>query len=117
MHWINEILDRMIQENPAKRFTDAGAVSDAVDVIIKKILVNAHPLDLNAPQACLYCGTGFYKKFVDINQNDGAASDRLTNSGFRFIPVHHWLILVCDNCGNSQIFIRNFPGTSNWKSD
>lgn len=106
----------MIQVDPAKRFPDAGAVTDAVDDVIKRIQMSAHPLDLAAPQPCLYCGTGFYKKFVETNQNDGAAGDRLNNSGFRFSPTHYWLILVCDNCGNSQIFIRNFPGKNKWKT-
>lgn len=116
MHWIYELLDKMIQENASKRFPDANAAAEAVEEVIKKVLMNAHPLDLAAPQACLYCGTGFYKKFVETDQNDGAAADRLNNSGFRFIPTQQWLILVCNNCGNSQIFLRNFPGKSNWKT-
>lgn len=116
MHWIYELLDKMIQENRSKRFEDANATAEAVESVIKKILMNAHPLDLAAPQACLYCGTGFYKKFVETTQNDGAANDRLNNSGFRFSANQVWLILVCDTCGNSQIFLPYFPGQRKWRT-
>jgi serine/threonine protein kinase len=117
LHWVYELLDKMIQENPSERFHDAYILSEAVENVIKKILMNAHPLDLAAPQACLYCGAGFYKKFLQTDHNDSASTERLNNSGFRFSPFQKWLILVCDNCGNSQVFIRNFPAKNNWKTD
>lgn len=116
MHWIYELLDKMIVENPSKRFPDSKAVAEAVDDIIKKVSINARPLDLASPQPCLYCGVGFYKKRIETNLNDGQSNDQMVNSGFRFVPNQQWLILICDHCGNSQIFVRNFPGKNNWKT-
>ncbi len=115
MFWVYELLDKTIAENPSKRFPDAVTLATRVEEVIKNIEINAHPLDLESPQPCLYCGSGFYKKFVDIGESSSESADRLNNSGFRFSPSQHWLILVCDNCGNSQIFIRTFPGKINLK--
>src|SRR5258708_2560077 len=117
MHFVYDVLDKTILLDASKRLPKARALADAVDEVIKKILVNAHPLDLGAPQQCLYCGVGMYKKRVETDiSNPIPGSNMLDNSGFRFINNQRWLILICDNCGNSQIFVRNFPTTDKWKT-
>ncbi len=116
MHWVYQLLDKMIIEAPSKRFPEANDVAAAVDEVIKKISLNAHPLDLASPQPCLYCGSGFYKKRIETEHNDGQSNEQLINTGFRFVANQQWLILICDNCGNSQIFVKNFPGKNNWKT-
>jgi len=115
-HFIYDILDQTILLEASKRLPDGNALADAVDQAILKILVNAHPLDLNAPQQCLYCGVGLYKKRVETNTNDGQAGDALNSTGFGLRSTQRWLLLICDNCGNSQIFVRNFPTTDKWKT-
>jgi serine/threonine protein kinase len=116
-HFVYDVLDKTILLDASKRLPNARAVADDVDEVIKKILMKAHPLDLEAPQQCLYCGVGMYKKRVETDiSNPIPASNMLNNSGFRFINNQRWLILICDNCGNSQIFVRNFPTNDKWKT-
>jgi serine/threonine protein kinase len=116
-HFVYDVLDETIFLDASKRLPNAKAVADAVDEVIKKILMKAHPLDLNAPQQCLYCGAGMYKKRVETDLSKPIpATETLEGSGFRFINNQRWLILICDNCGNSQIFVRNFPTNDKWKT-
>ena len=115
-HFVYDILDKTIVLEPSGRMPNAVAVADATDEVIKKVLMNAHPLDLSAPQQCLYCGVGSYKKRVDTDlSNPGQEKDVLNGSGFNFHANQRWLILICDNCGNAQIFVRTFPAIDKWK--
>jgi len=116
-YFIYDLLDRMIRKEPSERLSNANEVADNVDELITKILMKAHPLDLAAPQQCLYCGVGMYKKRVETDlSNSDVAGNALRSSGFNFINSQRWLILICDNCGNSQIFVRTFPTTNKWKT-
>lgn len=117
IHFVYDILDKTILLDASKRLPDATAVGDAVNEVVKKILMKAHPLDLDAPQQCLYCGVGMYKKRVETDLSKPIpARETLDASGFRFINNQRWLIPICDNCGNSQIFVRNFPANDKWKT-
>lgn len=116
IHFVYEVLDKTILLDASKRLPDANTVPDAVDEVTMKIIMNAHSLDLSAPQQCLYCGVGRYGKRVETNSNDGNAMDALNSTGFGFRSVQNWLLLICDNCGNSQIFVRNFPTIDKWKT-
>jgi serine/threonine protein kinase len=116
-HFVYDVLDKTILLDKSKRLPNAEALADAIDEVVKKIIMKAHPLDLNAPQQCLYCGVGMYKKRVETDLSKPIpATDNLESSGFRFINNQRWLILICDNCGNSQIFVRNFPKNDNWQT-
>jgi hypothetical protein len=116
IHSVYDVLDKTILLDASRRLPDANTAADAVDEVTKKIIMNAHPLDLSAPQQCLYCGVGRYRKRVETNSNDGNAMDALNSTGFGFRSVQNWLLLICDNCGNSQIFVRNFPTIDKWKT-
>jgi len=103
--FIYELLDQMIVNEPAKRLKEAKVVAEEIERAIRRIQMNAHPVDLTAPQLCNYCGIGLYQ----MRQ----ASDDYE----RFIPAGCWwntgmvvegtksyFILVCDHCGNVQMF-------------
>jgi hypothetical protein len=77
--------------------------------------MGAHHLDLSTPQACTYCGIGFYQKMVDEPENEGGVPMLYPKTtrlfGIKQEEYHqrvswwpNWLILACDHCGNVQTF-------------
>ena len=76
--------------------------------------MGAHHINLSTPQACGYCGIGYYKIEVDEPVGGGKPPinyPKASNYGIRQPTIDnrvdhwpHWLILVCDNCGNIQFF-------------
>jgi serine/threonine protein kinase len=76
IHFVYDVLDKTILLDASRRLPDANTLADSVDEVTKKIVMNAHPLDLSAPQQCLYCSVGRYRKRVETNSNDGNAIGR-----------------------------------------
>lgn len=111
LFFIYDLFDRMIVESPGGRLANAGEVSEAVDVIIRRIEMGAHHIDLLTPQACSYCGLGFYQKVLDASRETKGTEVDSAVRNFGFYggindPV--WLVLACDHCGNVQIFRPDF---------
>ncbi len=126
--FVYDLLDRMIVEDPSKRLTNAAMVADAIETIIRRIVVRAHHLDLSTPQACIYCGIGFYQEaahgptrenvypldYSEIEHFGGLKTPSSYNTPISSWPV--WLILTCDHCGNVQMFRPDFAKDRNvWK--
>ena len=61
---INSILDKMIVENPDDRYQKIDEVISEINGLIHTLEVDAHIIDYNAPQPCIYCGKGNYKMIV-----------------------------------------------------
>lgn len=113
---IYDLLDNMIVEDPSKRLPDANKVAEAVEEIIHRIEVHAHHIDLSAPQHCIYCGKGTYKTIVDNPREPHNTFPKSYPELGRFgleqpqgysgptTTWPEWLILVCDYCGNVQMF-------------
>ena len=57
-------------------------------------------------QQCIYCGKGIYR----LRVSDDATEVR--NFGFEAVGTSIWKILVCDQCGNVQIFRPDFTKNS-----
>lgn len=96
IQFVYDILDKSVVERPNSRFEDASAMNAAVDTAIRKMALNAHVLDLNIKQPCLYCVDG------DYQQLQGSQADQ------------HRMILACRRCGNTQSFSAPFNGWSAW---
>jgi hypothetical protein len=101
--FIYDLFDKTIVREPEARLSDAGVLLREVEEITRRILMKAHPIDLAAPQECTYCGTGIYKKVVDYNYPRGSAGE-VSDFGFSPVAGSIWLILICDHCGNVQVF-------------
>jgi hypothetical protein len=95
IQFVYEIFDKSIVRRPESRFQDAGALADAVDGIVRKIVLNAHVLDMGVTQRCLYCVNGEY-----IRYQGQADANRM--------------LLVCRECGNTQSFSPPFNGWGAW---
>jgi serine/threonine protein kinase len=100
----NNLFDRMICVDPKARYADAKEVSVAFENVVRLIEGSFNPTNWKIEQKCRYCGNGHYK------------SDRQSHP----FSSSQWRVVVCDNCGNTQIFkLRtdvqtgkdpNFPG-------
>jgi serine/threonine protein kinase len=80
-----ELLDKTIDADPRSRYANARELLANLDTVIKRIEKDAHVLNINVPQHCLYCVNGRYQPMT-------SGSD-------------HELHIVCMNCGNVQVFI------------
>ncbi len=96
----------MIVFEPAGRLQNAEMVLQEVESIIRRIEMNAHPINLEAPQPCSYCGVGTYQVAVNPSPEfRNRQQDDIRNfAGLTAIGDPIWLILVCDYCGNVQMF-------------
>jgi serine/threonine protein kinase len=96
IHFLYEIFDKTIQVDLKNRYQHAPELLHALDGVIMKIERNAHVLDVNVPQRCLFCVTGQY----------GSPQGTATNG----------MMLVCANCGNIQKFVIERASKLWWKS-
>jgi serine/threonine protein kinase len=104
-HLINQFLDRMIIADPAKRFTTGKEVLEQLNILIDRIEQRAHCIEINTPQPCLYCGLGFYQITDNTTPSRGnSPTGDVRSFGFTAYAGSEWLIMVCDYCGNVQIF-------------
>lgn len=117
--FVYDLLDGMVVAEPGRRrFKDANEVAVAVETVIGRINVNAHHIDLSVPQACIYCGVGFYQSVVDESPEMMRTGEypQLSQFGFRGLRKSSWLILACDYCGNVQVFRRDYAKDKDvWK--
>jgi tRNA A-37 threonylcarbamoyl transferase component Bud32 len=115
---VNEWLDKVLVSDPAKRLENGGALVEALGELTRRVEMNAHVVDLSAPQLCAYCGIGLYEVHADprwwddSERNLGRIRDALTKHGIHGAMNPAWLILRCDHCGHQQTF-RPQPGKWN----
>ena len=122
MHFVYDLLDRSLTENPEGRFKDGGEFLKAVDGVLEKFDMEAHVLDLEVVQKCLYCVDGNYR--LQLLHEPKAYAPRLPDdkTPFRFwgsnsMDQKPWMALVCDNCGHVQFFRRDLTkDVTKWKN-
>ena len=104
--FIYEFLDKTIKLDPSQRLDNANDVAEEVDLIIRRCLMYAHPIDIEAPQLCTYCGIGIYK--VKANPEILQSWPHQIHKFFPRIGgdsrEYPWLVFLCDHCGNVQLF-------------
>jgi serine/threonine protein kinase len=105
IRFIYDILDKTIEPDLRKRFKDANELENDVNEVIRRILMNAHPVDLTAPQLCAYCGIGFYQmRQASDDYERFIPAGGWRNTGMVVEGTKSYFILVCDHCGNVQMF-------------
>lgn len=108
-HFAYELLDRSICENPANRYKNATEFLVASEGVMERLDKSAHVLDLDLRQQCLYCVEGSYQvRLVDARRGQGMAPEPFNGHEFwgdsQTFQYRPWMILVCDICGNVQMF-------------
>lgn len=108
VHFAYELLDRSISEDPSNRYKNASGLLNALEGVMERVAHSAHILDLRVRQPCL-CVEGAYQ--LRLVHEPGARSPAppplskyefwRDSTTFEHTP---WTILVCDTCGNVQMF-------------
>jgi len=115
-----QLLEKMILETPEDRLPDGNAAGELAEKIAERMAMNAHVLDLTAPQPCHYCAAGNYEVRVNPrwwygwlgpgrqDTRPGEAFEHARNQcqqyGIPANPASPWLVLQCGYCGNVQAF-------------
>jgi serine/threonine protein kinase len=108
-HLINQFLDHMIIADSTVRFSTGKEVLEQLHILIDRIEQRAHCIEINTPQPCLYCGLGFYQFITgSTGWRHPGVSVNVRNFGFTEYGGSEWLIMVCDYCGNVQIFRTDY---------
>ncbi len=94
LYFVYDLLDKSILTKPDDRYQNATELRDALDGVIMKIEGNAHVLDMDVRQNCLYCVSGRYQ---------------VHTGGDRFRVT-----LICLNCGNTQQFTTENTNAPAW---
>lgn len=112
--FIYDLFDKTVVEDLARRISNVTEVADTTDSIIRRIQMNAHHIDLSTPQACTYCGVGFYQPVVNDPERMLYPLNYSKTKNFGLEPkgnfegpsdwIPFWLVLVYDYCGNVQMF-------------
>ncbi|MGH9421927.1 MAG: serine/threonine protein kinase, partial [Thermoanaerobaculia bacterium] len=96
MENVNQLLDRMIVENPRSRYSDAGEVGREVRDV-RRLLRGSYPALTAYPQMCRYCGRDMYAQL----ETDPIS---LQNMGLGAASGSTWSIFRCNICGHLLMF-------------
>ncbi len=123
--FLYEIIDGAIAEKPQMRaFKDGAALAAAAVSAARRLAMDGHVLNLETPQRCHYCCAGDYKirvdprwwfldRFPDVARRINLGSQPGHQYGMEQLRTYGitaggqgmpWLVLVCESCGNLQIF-------------
>lgn len=113
---INKMLDRMINANPAERFPNCEELLKMIRTLKDQVEQKFHVIDIDAPQPCLYCGIGSYKKILSpVLFESQNYYHNIQNFGLKSSGSILWQIFACDYCGNVQLFsLRNTRNPDVW---
>ena len=128
--WVDELIAGTVRRDPNERFSDAVNLHNRVSGVIDRIEAGGRVLDLTKPMRCLFCANGLYKMYphhlgtwpelkdrlADRAQRRGwhfpsEIFERMRDAARNFYgsnaigvgsPVP--LVLVCQHCGNVQLF-------------
>jgi serine/threonine protein kinase len=116
-HWryfFNDFLDRATAVAPTERLQTTAEVRLAFQKVRNAMSHETRYLDIAIDQKCIFCRTGTYKTM----HNSATGSDHpsaLNDFGFQAVGNPKALIMVCESCGNTQIFRRDLCNKWSWK--
>lgn len=95
---INRMLDNMITADPRARYADASVAAEAARFAIELLVRDVRVLAADLPQECSFCRFGRYAPVRMESAHD------VRNFGITPVSSSEWKVLVCDHCGNVQLF-------------
>jgi serine/threonine-protein kinase len=110
---INQLLDKTIVENPSLRIQNARSLLSEVDTLFSVIKAGGHAISLEVSHRCIFCAQGEYKVVVNgLQDGDAQSANGQAQSMFGWVaPGNYpkWLLMVCQACGNVQVFRPDLP--------
>jgi len=110
---INQLFDKTIVNQPSSRTQNARALLSEVDELLSVMRAGGHAISLEVPHRCIFCAQGEYKVVVNGLQDghaQSASGEAQSMLGWAVpAPYPAWLIMVCQACGNVQVFRPDLP--------
>jgi len=92
---VNELLRKMVAEEPSHRFADAGEVYHAAMEAFDLMENDYQPIN-RPPERCQYCGRGAYAERARTHGTETELS-----------ILQGWRIFECKRCGHTLLFRKN----------
>lgn len=105
---VNRMLDKMIAADPRGRFADASAARNAARFAGDLLARNVRVLSRDLPQECAFCRFG---RYVPVQMSDPTD---VRNFGITPVATSQWRALVCEHCGNVQLFRPDHSAKRTW---
>jgi serine/threonine protein kinase len=110
---INQFFDKTIVYNRSSRIETARVLLSEVDRMLSILRAGGHAISLEVQHRCLFCADGVYKVVANgLQDGDAQAANSEAHSMFGWVvPGNYpkWLIMVCQTCGNVQVFRPDLP--------
>lgn len=110
---VNQLLDKTIVYNRSARIETARVLLSEVDRLLSVLRSGGHAISLEVDHRCIFCAQGVYKVIVNgLQDGDAQSANGATQSMFGWAaPASYpaWLVMVCQTCGNVQVFRPDLP--------
>ena len=118
LHFVYQLLDKSVHIDPRRRFPNAEEFLMELDRVIDGVERSAHVLDLNVKQRCVYCRSGIYQpRLLAVPAQPGGHNTApFAFWGNNCMDGKDWMALVCDTCGNVQLFRPDLAMPDGWKN-
>ena len=111
---LNDFLDLATHTEISKRPSETVMLIDEVKKLRRAIMNETKYLDVKISQECIFCKTGSYK--ILLNSVDGQNVMGLEDFGFKAVGNPRGLFMVCDHCGNFQMFRKDLCNAWAWNT-
>jgi hypothetical protein len=105
---VNRMLDNMITPDPRARYADASVAAEAARFAADLLVRDVRVLAADLPQECSFCRFG---RYAPVRMED--AHD-VRNFGITPVASSQWKALVCNHCGNVQLFRPDHTDKHTW---
>ncbi|MBL8862352.1 MAG: serine/threonine protein kinase [Planctomycetes bacterium] len=105
---VNMLLDRLVTEDPNQRPPDLANAISIMRGTLDDMNRNSRVLKSAIPQRCAFCRAGSYQSIRTSRSGD------IHNFGFARVGDAKWNLLVCNRCGNVQLFRMDFVEAGTW---
>ncbi len=102
---ITDALDCAITEDPDRRDEDAGRFRARMDEIVARFRKTVNYPSPVGMQRCIYCGVGEYQLAGKAAPDGGMDQHAVrVRGGVTPFNESRLRVMICDNCGNTQVF-------------
>ncbi|MFZ0964117.1 MAG: serine/threonine-protein kinase [Terriglobia bacterium] len=109
---INQLFDKTITLHPSSRIANAKALLFEVDQLLSVMKAGGHAITLEVLHRCLFCALGKYVVVINGLSGDAQSAGTAAQSMLGWAvtsPYPAMLVMVCDTCGNVQLFRPDLP--------
>lgn len=113
VHFLNDFLDDSTNPDISRRIKDVPTQIIKFDTVRQSMTELSRYLSVSVEQGCAFCKRGIYR----LGPSSLGHTNALDVKNFGVTPYtgSEWQILVCDTCGNVQLFRKDQAPKWSWK--